>query len=92
MFDDFIRNDRTDRCDIMCFIPAHDKLKPTYVDDAGSVDSRAIPKNATTAALESLGTTLDFIICWLKLFHNNYKVRSTTYHEAMDFFSNKYQL
>ena len=35
VFDDFIRNDRTYRCNIMCYIPSHDKLQPTWVDDAG---------------------------------------------------------
>ena len=51
MFDGFIRNDRTDRCNIMCSITAHDKLQPTYVDDAISVIGREIPNNATTAGL-----------------------------------------
>ena len=62
-FDGFIRNYRTYRCNIMCSIPAHDKLQSTYVDDAGSGGGRAIPNNATTAALESLGATLTFIHC-----------------------------
>ena len=52
LFDDFIINDRTYRCNIMCSITAHDKLKHTYVDDASSVGSIAIPKNATASALE----------------------------------------
>ena len=72
VFDDFIRNDITYRCNIMCSITAHNKLQPTYVDDASSGGGRAIPKNETTAALESLGATLNFIDFWLKLFHNNY--------------------
>ena len=58
----------------MYYITANDKLKPKYVDYVSSVWGRAIPKNATTAALESLGGTLNFIDCWLKLFHNNYGV------------------
>ena len=61
-------------CNIMCSITVHDKIKPTYVDGAISVGSRAIPNNATAAALESMGATLKFIYCWLKLFHNNYEV------------------
>ena len=52
VFDDFIRNYRTSRCNIMCSITAHDKLQPIYVDDASSVGSRGIPNNATTVALE----------------------------------------
>ena len=31
VFDDFIRNYRTDRCNIMCYITAHDKLQHTYL-------------------------------------------------------------
>ena len=71
VFDDFIRNDRTYRWSIMWSISAHDKLKPTYIDDASSVCGRSIPKNATIAALSSLGATLNYIDCWLKLFHRN---------------------
>ena len=52
MFDDFIRNDRTDRYNIMCSTNEHDKLQPTYVDDASSVGGIEIPNNSTTAALE----------------------------------------
>ena len=51
VFDDFFRNYRTDRCNIMWYIRAHDKQKPTYVDDAGSGGGISIPKNATTAAI-----------------------------------------
>ena len=75
VFDDFIENDRTYICNIMCSITAHDKLQPTYVDDASSGGGIAIPNNATTAASESLGATLNFIDFWLKLFHKNYVVR-----------------
>ena len=67
----------------MCSITAHDKIQPTYADDASIVSGRSIPKNTTTAVLESLGATLNFIDCWLKLFHKNYEVRSKIYHEAM---------
>ena len=65
----------------MCSITAHDKLKPTYVDDASIGGDKATPKNATTVALESLVATLQFIDCRLKLFHNNYEVRSKIYNE-----------
>ena len=51
MFDDFIINDRTYRCNNIFSIPAHDKIQPTFVDYSGSVGGRAIPNNATTAAL-----------------------------------------
>ena len=41
----------------MCSIHAYDKQQPIYVDDASSGGGRAIPNNATTAALQSLGAT-----------------------------------
>ena len=92
VFDDFIINDRTDRYNIMCFITAHDKLQPKYTGDVSSGGGRSIPQNARTAALESLGATLHFIDCWLKLFHKNNQVRSKMYNEAIKSFINKYQL
>ena len=51
VFGDFIKNDRTDICNIMRSVPTHVKQKPAYVDDAGSGFGRAIPKNATIVAL-----------------------------------------
>ena len=51
VFDDFIRNDITDGCNIICSLPAHDKLQPTYVEYAGSGGRIAIPNNSTTVAL-----------------------------------------
>ena len=51
MFDDYIIHDRTDRCNIMCPITAHDKQQPTYVYDSGSGCNITIPKNTTTTAL-----------------------------------------
>ena len=50
LFGDFIRNDRTDICNIMCSIPSHIKQIPTYVDDAGSGVGRAITNNTTTSS------------------------------------------
>ena len=47
VFDDYIKNARKDRYNIMCSITAHDELLPTYVDNASSGGGRAIPKNAT---------------------------------------------
>ena len=60
----------------MCSITAHDKLQPKYVDHVSSFGGLSIPKNETTAALESLGVIFNFINCWLKVFHNNTEVRS----------------
>ena len=51
MFEVFIRNSRTDRYNQMCSITEHNRPKPTYVDGSINAGDRAIPKNATTAAL-----------------------------------------
>ena len=83
VFGGFIRNFRTNRCNIMCQITANNKLQPTYVDDESSIGGISIPNNAITAALESLGAILNYIYFWLKLFQDNYEVRSKIYHEAM---------
>ena len=80
MFEYFIRNARTYIYNIMCYITANDKQHPTYVDDANSGGGRAIPKNATTAALKILYTTLKFIDCCLQHFYHSYKIRLIIYH------------
>ena len=67
----------------MCYITAHDKQQPTYIGDTISGGGRSIPKNSATAALESLGVTLNFIGCWLKPFHHNDQVRCKVYNEPM---------
>ena len=51
MFEDYIRNDRTPRYNIMCSIIAPDKQKPKYVDYTSSCIDRVIPNNTTTSAL-----------------------------------------
>ena len=65
MFGDFIINAITERYNLICYITAHDRKQSSYVDDSSSGDGRAIPNNATTASLESLGETLNYIDCWL---------------------------
>ena len=83
VFKFFIRNARTDRFSLMCSINAHDKQQPTYVDGTSSVCGIEIPNNSTTLEYESLGVTLNFIHCQLKLFHQNYEVRSKMNNESM---------
>ena len=51
VFGDYIRNDRTYRCNIMCSITVHDKLYPSYADDTISISGREIPNNSTAATL-----------------------------------------
>ena len=68
VFEYFIINAITDRYNLMCYITSHDSQQPTYVDDASSGGGREITKNATTAALKLLGTTLNNIDCLIKHF------------------------
>ena len=67
----------------MCYVTAHDKQKPTYVDDVNSGGGREIIENETTASLQALVVTLNFIDCWIKHFHHIYEVRSEMYNKAM---------
>ena len=73
----------------MCSITTYDKLLPICVYYISSDDSRSIPKNATTTALESLGETLNFIYCWIKKFQQNYQVRWKIYNEAIKYLIKK---
>ena len=72
-FEDFIINDIKDRYNIMCYMTAHYRQQSKYVDNSISSGGIAIPKNATTASLKSLGATLNFIDCWLKHFQQTYQ-------------------
>ena len=79
VFEYFITQAITDRYNLMCSLVAHDKIRPAYEDDAGSIGDRSIPKNATTKALKSLGTALNFIYIWIKLSDANYDARCVAY-------------
>ena len=52
----------------MCYLVAHDKIKPSFEDDESSIGDRSIPKDATTKALKALGAALNFIAIRLKIF------------------------
>ena len=51
VFEDYIRSTITDRYNLMCSIPARNKLLPTYVDNEISGGGKVIPNNSTIAAL-----------------------------------------
>ena len=72
VFEDFIKNTKTNRYILMYSIIAHDKQQPTYVDDERNGGGRPIPNNTTIESLEELVTTLNFIYFWINLFHHNY--------------------
>ena len=83
VFEDLLRNDRTDRYNSMCSINSQDRQQSTYVDDATSSGSIAIPKSATTEAIKLLVATLNFIDCWLKRFQHKYQETLEIYHNAV---------
>ena len=83
MFGNFITHARIYRYNIMCYLVAHDRIKPAYEDDESGIGDRSIPKDATTTKLKSLGPTLNFIDIWLKLFLDNYEARCVSYINAM---------
>ena len=72
VFENYIRNSRTDRYKLMCYIDAHDKHLPLSVDDGISGGVNALPSNEKTKAIVSLSATIYFIDCWLKCFDQNY--------------------
>ena len=64
-FEGFIKQARTDRYNIMCYLVAQDRLQTNYQEDDISIGDKVIPKNATVDALHSLGATFNFIDIWL---------------------------
>ena len=82
-FEGFIKQDRTDRYNIMCSLVAHDRMQDNEPDDESSIDDRVIPNDATVKALKSLGATFNFIDIWLQNFRENYLARSESYRLAM---------
>ena len=71
-FEDFIKQARTDRYNIMCSLVAHDRLQDDYKDNEISIGNIAIPNDAIVKALKSLGATFNFIDIWLHLLRENY--------------------
>ena len=68
LFEGFIRNARTDRYNIMCYIDAHEKDHQSSCYDGSSGGVFPLTSNPTTESLDPLGATIDFIGCWLKSF------------------------
>ena len=66
VFDEFIRNERTDRYNLMCSISAHEKQKPPSFYYGISSCGNALPVKSTTEVLLSLSATTNFIDCWLQ--------------------------
>ena len=52
-----------------------DKQQHFYDDEESSIVDRPIPNNTITESLKALVTTLNFIDCWIKIFHHNYEVK-----------------
>ena len=76
VFEEYVRNERTDRYNIMCYIDAHEKNQQSYIDDVSSGGGNVLPSNSTTEALVSLSATIYFVDCWLKWLEQNSLERS----------------
>ena len=83
MFEEFIKNVRTDRYNIMCSIDVHEKHHPSPIDNGSSDGGNFLPSNSKTEALVSLGATIDFIDCWLKFLEHNSLECCNMYYESM---------
>ena len=84
VFVGFIINARTESYNIMCSIDAYERENQSYsCDDGISGEGCPLPTNSTTAALESLGATIDFIGCWLKSLEHNFLERCHLYIHFM---------
>ena len=64
VFEEFIRNARTDRYNLICSIDSHQKQQPSYIDDVSNGGGNVSPSNSITEALVSLCATIDFIYFW----------------------------
>ena len=84
VIEEFIRNERTERYNIMCSIDAHKKQQPSYIYYGSRGGGNALPLSSTTEALVSLSATIDFIDFWLKLLEQNYLQRSNMYYQTME--------
>ena len=62
---EFIRNSRTERYNIMCYIDAH-KKNPLEHDDGSRAGGYPLTSNSTKEALVSLIAAINFIGCWLQ--------------------------
>ena len=79
LFEVFVRNARTDRYNIMCSIDAHEKEHQSSFDYSSSGEGCPLPSNSTIEALDFLGTTIDFIGCWIKSLEHNFIERFNMY-------------
>ena len=79
VFEVFIRNARTDKYNIMCYIDAHRKYNPQFCDGGSSGGGCPLPSNSTTETLVLLGATIDFIGCLIKALKQNVLERCNMY-------------
>ena len=63
VFEEFIRNARTDRYNIMCYIDANEKENPSEYYYGSRGGGYPLTLTSTTEALVSLSGTINFIGC-----------------------------
>ena len=83
VFEVFIRNARTDRYNIMCYIGSHEKDHQSSCYDGNSGGGCTPPSNSTTESLDFLGATVDIIDCWIKSLERNLIERCNLYSHHM---------
>ena len=66
MYEKYIKNEVTEKYNLICSIDSHEKQKSSCVDDGRSSSRKSIPFNSKKEAIYSLGVAFDFIYCWLK--------------------------
>ena len=67
IFEDFITHARTNRCNIMCSLVAHDQKLPSSEFEESSIGDMLIPKHVIIEALKALVANLNYIEIWIKL-------------------------
>ena len=73
LFEAFIINERSDNYNIICSIDAYEREnQSSSFYDLSSGRGCPLTITSTTEALELLGTTIDFIGCWIKSIEHNF--------------------
>ena len=83
VFEEFIRNARNDRYNLMCSIDAHEKQQPSSFDDGNGSGGNTLPSSSRTEALVSISAIIDLIYCWMQGLEYNLLERSNMYFENM---------
>ena len=84
MFEEYIRNERIDRYNLIWSSDSHGKQQLSSVDASRSGGCKSLPPNSTTEALVSLSATIYLIDYWLKCLEDSSLKRYNMYFETME--------